>query len=270
MSNEGVNQQFTAALAGAQAGDQREFVIAYPEDYNSQTYAGRRVQYRASVVNVQFKELPELNDQFAQVVNDKYQTMEDLRKETRESIEGRVSQSADAELRKAAAKALVESHSFEVPHGVLERRLNLKMERFAHEMSYYGSPDFLNNMDFSKLREMMRESAESEVRADFILDRIAEAEQVEVSEEEIDQEITSLAAMVKRSPAELKARFTEEGTIDSIAGQIKTRKALDLVVASATLEVEEIEGGVPEEELSAADEAEEEAADAEVVDENDQ
>jgi trigger factor len=97
-------------------------------------------------------------------------------------------------------------------------------------------------IDWEGIREGQRERAEREVRGSFILDHIAENEKIEVSEEELSGEIRQYAESVGQSEEVLRARLTKEGSLDSIAEQVRHRKALDLVIASAEIQTEEKEG----------------------------
>jgi trigger factor len=98
------------------------------------------------------------------------------------------------------------------------------------------------NLDWERLREAQRERAEREVRSHFILDRIAESEKIEVSDEEIDKEIGQFAEGSGQDVAALRARLTKEGAVDSIKEQVRNRKALDFVIASAEIREEEVVG----------------------------
>jgi trigger factor len=116
------------------------------------------------------------------------------------------------------------------------------MKALFRQMSGRGMDPRLLKIDWESIRDGQRERAEREVRGSFILERIAEAEKIEVSEEELAGEIKEYAQSVGQTEEALRARLTKEGSLDSIREQVKHRKALDLVIASAEIRTEEIEG----------------------------
>lgn len=109
-------------------------------------------------------------------------------------------------------------------------------------MSGQGVDPRLMKIDWTKVRDGQRERAEREVRGSFILDKIAQTENIEVDEEEISREIKEWADGIGQTEEALKARLTKENSLDSIREQVRHRKALDLVIASAEIRTEEIEG----------------------------
>jgi trigger factor len=256
-----VLKEFTEALTGVQPGDERTFTVEYPAGYRPEQYAGRKVQYTASVTAVRRKELPEADDELAQSVGEEFNTLDELRAKIREGMEHRGEHQTDDELRNAALEALIERNKFDVPDFLLERQISSRFNQLLDQLFQSGIDPRQMQLDWAQIRAGQRERAERDVRGMFILDRIAEQENVEVSEEEVNHEIEDYAAHRGESVAAAKARLTKEEALDSIKEQVRHHKALDLVIASADLKTEEIEGlRAPEE---ATGEAPPEAASAE-------
>ena len=242
IGGEGVLKEFTEALTGARAGDTRTFSLAYAEDYSHEQYRGRTMDYSVDVTAVRVKELPEVDDQFAGVVNEEHKTVDDLRSSIRSRLEHEAEHKTDDEFRTAIMEALVDRNRFDVPEVVVERQLDSRLRMLISQLANQGMDPRRLQLDWEGLRESQRERAEREVRGFFILDRIASEEKLEVSDEEVDREIERRAEGTRETAAVLKARLTKEDALDSIKEQVRNRKALDLVISSADIRIEEVAG----------------------------
>lgn len=242
----GVLKEFTEALTGARPGDTRAFTVTYPAEYKPERFAGRTVAYSAEVVAVRVKELPEANDEFAQLIGENHQTdfktMDELRAHIRSTLEREAVQRSDAESRSAIMETLIDRNRFEVPDFAVEKQMDTRVRTLVTQLANQGIDPRRMQIDWQGIREGQREQAEREVRGAFVLDRIAETENIEVTEEEINGELEQYAESSNQTLGALKARLTKEGALDSIKEQIRSRKALDIVVASAENTIEEVEG----------------------------
>jgi trigger factor len=237
-----VLKEFTEALTGARAGESREITVEYPADYKGEQYAGRRLDYTAEVTAVRAKEYPEVNDEFARSVSEQFETIDALRADMRKRLEEEAERRTDAEFRGGILEQLVDRYRFEVPEYIVERQIDQRLQTLLRQLSMQGIDPRQMNLDWEHVREAQRERAEREVRGTFVLDRIAEAENIEVSDEEVSKEIEQFAAGSGQDVAALRARLTKEGALDSIKEQVRNRKALDFVIASAEIREEEVEG----------------------------
>ena len=233
-------KEFNGALTGVQASDSRTFTVSYPADYKPEKYAGRSVEYSAEVIAVRAKELPDADDEFASSVNEEFKSITELRDDIRSKLEHEAKHKSDAELQSLTMEKLVDRNRFDVPEFVVEKQIDSRMKTLFRQMAGQGMDPRLLKMDWEAVRDAQRERAEREVRGSFILDRIAEI--VEVSEEELSAEIKQIAESVGQTEEVLRARLTKENTLDSIRAQVRHRKALDLVINSAEIRTEEIEG----------------------------
>lgn len=238
----GVLKEFTDGLAGVQSGDTRTFTVAYPADYKPEKFAGRSVSYSAEVNAIRTKEVPEVDHEFAHSVSEQFNTVDELRTDIRSKLEKDVELKSDSELRSSTIEKLVDRNRFDVPEYVVEKQIDSRMKALFRQMSGQGMDPRLLKIDWSGVRDGQRERAEREVRGSFILDKIAETEKIEVSDDELSSEIRSFAESLGQSEEALRARLTKESTLDSIGEQVRQRKALDLVIASAEIRTEEIEG----------------------------
>ncbi|MFP5265632.1 MAG: trigger factor [Blastocatellia bacterium] len=238
----GVLKEFTDALAGARPGDTRTLTVDYPADYKPEQYAGRRLNYSAEVTALRVKEVPAADDEFAQSVGEDFKTMDELRADIRSKLEHEAEHRSDAELRSAVMEQLVDRNRFAVPEFIVEKQIDSRLQTFFRQLTGQGLDPRQLKINWDDMREAQRERAEREVRGTFILGRIGEAEKIEVSEDEINQELEQYAASMNQSVEALRARLTKEGALDSIREQVRNRKALDLVIASADIRTEEVEG----------------------------
>ncbi|MEK6299609.1 MAG: trigger factor [Acidobacteriota bacterium] len=242
LGGKGVLKEFTDALTDTNPGDRREFAVKYPGDYKPEQYAGRNVSYAAEVTAVRFKEVPGADDEFAQGVGEQFKTIEELRADIREKLEHEGKHRSDAELRSALMEQLVDRNRFEVPDYIVEKQMDSRLNAFARQLAGQGLDPRSLKIDWDNLRESQRERAEREVRGSFVLDRIAQAEKLDATDADVDQEISQLAQRAGVAEDVLKARLTKEGSLDSIREQVRNRKALDLVIDSAETRIEEVAG----------------------------
>jgi trigger factor len=242
LGGEGVLAEFTSALTGKQVGDTASFSVDYPEDYSSKSLAGRHVEYTGELIAVRRKQLPALDDEFASITNDEFKTLDDLKAHIRSDLERHSAERTAGELQSAARDQLLDRNRFDVPLVMVEQQMDGFLKSFARQMAqHYANPAQLK-IDWQAIRESQRERAEKAVRWAFVMNRIAQLEKIEATDEDVDAEIVRIAAAVNKAPAAVRANLTKENGLDSIKEQIENRKALDLVIASAQIREEEHSG----------------------------
>ncbi|MEW6126937.1 MAG: trigger factor [Acidobacteriota bacterium] len=256
LSNPNTLKEFKDALAGAKAGDTREVTIVYPKDYGSPSHKNRRWHYTLEVSAVRTKELPELDDEFAKGVNEKYNSVDEMNADFRQQFEEAAKKTAENHLRDEAFDKLVEAHSFEVPEGMVKKQMEQQMSNYVNQLMQMQIDPRALNLDWKKMYDDFRPAAENTIRGFFVLDRIAENEKIEVTDDDLNQELEPLAKSMNQTVAALKARLTREEGLDTIKGQIKHQKALDLVIASA--DVKDAEEETKEETTSGNEESQSE------------
>jgi trigger factor len=215
-------------IRGLAAGQEKTFSL--PTD------SGNAVHYTVRVTEVRRKEVPELDDEFAQTVSPRAETLQELRALIRRELERRHAEEAEAALREQLLNRLVEEHRFEVPPTLVERVARERMHRLARALAASGEAP--TSLEWEQIVRRRVEEAARDVRAMLILDRIAEQEGIEVSDAEVDAEIARRAAQQQIAASELRSRLTKEGALDTIRNEIRRRKALEVVVAHAEVETE--------------------------------
>ncbi|HEV7844600.1 MAG TPA: trigger factor [Pyrinomonadaceae bacterium] len=248
----GVQQEFTDNLTGVRADEERVFTVNYPEDFTSKGLAGKKVEYTATVTAVRRKELPELDDEWAKSLGDEFESLAVLREKVREDLVKRAAVESDNRVRSEVMRKLVEAHPFEVPQTLSEHQANNRLEAAVRDMIGRGIDPRGQEINWEGVREQLKAQAEFDVRGSMLLERIAEQEKLEVTDEEIEAEINSMAEASRQSPEQVRAALTKQGGATSIADRLRNRKALDLIVENARVTDEEWRGEMAEEEANAA------------------
>jgi trigger factor len=221
--------EFTENLRGAATGDERRFGVQYPEDSPDKRLAGKTFTYTVRVHGIKQKSLPELNDQFAKELGE-FANLDEVRKRIREGMEAERKHNAEREAKDKLVAELVKRNEFEVPEALVERQVDIRLERGLRALTAQGmKAEEIKKMDFNRLRVGQREQALQEVKASLLLDRIAEEEKIEVSDAEIDREIEALAKQSKQTSEEIRARLTRDGALDRIRNRIRSEKTLDFL-----------------------------------------
>src|SRR5690348_2864964 len=221
--------EFSENLRGVKPGEERTFQVNYPEDFGDQRLAGKQFRYTVRVKAVKQKNVPELNDDFAKEVGS-FSTLEELKQKIRESLEREKQREAEHQAKDKIVEELVKRHPFEVPESLVEHQIDVRLERGLRALAAQGMrAEEMKKMDFNRLRAGQREQAEQEVKASLLLDKIAEVEKIEVTEEEIDREIEALAKQTKQTSEAVRARLTQDGALDRISSRIRNEKTLEFL-----------------------------------------
>jgi trigger factor len=223
-------REFTEHLRGARPGDTRTFEVAYPEDFADHRLAGTTFTYTVKVNGVKQKQVPELNDEFAKQVGEEFENLEALKQRIREGITAEKEHEAEHQAKDKIVEELVQRHEFPVPEALVEHQIDLRLERGLRALTAQGMrPEDLKKMDFARLRVAQRESAVKEVKVSLILDRIADLESIEVTDEDVDRELEAVARQSRQPVEEVRARLTRDGALDRIRSRIRNEKTLDFL-----------------------------------------
>jgi trigger factor len=221
--------EFTENLRGASAGDERVFDVVYAQDAAEQRLAGKTFTYTVKVQAIKQKSLPELDDQFATQLGE-FKSLEEVRQRLREGMEAERKHAAEHQAKDKLVAELVKRSEFEVPEALVERQIDVRLERGLRALAAQGmKAEDIKKMDLNRLRVGQREQALQEVKASLVLDKIAEEEKIAVSDEEINGEIDALAKQSKQTPEAIRARLTRDGALDRIRNRIRSEKTLDFL-----------------------------------------
>jgi trigger factor len=221
--------EFTENLRGANAGEQRTFEVSYPQEFSDTRLAGRKFSYTVNVKNIKRKILPELDDAFAKSLGD-FDSLDALKQRIRDGMQEEKRHNAEHEAKEKLVDELVRRNEFPLPDSLVDRQVDLRLERGLRALAAQGMrTEDMKKMDLNRLRSGQREAAVREVKASLILEKIAEAEKIEVTDEEIEKEIGALARQTKQTSEAIRARLTREGALDRIRNRIRHEKVLDFL-----------------------------------------
>jgi trigger factor len=221
--------EFSQNLTGASSGDERTFDVSYPEDTSDKRLAGKTFVYTVKVNGIKQKSLPELNDDFAKELGE-FTSLDAVRKQIRENIEAEKRHSSEHAAKDKLVAELVKRNDFEVPESLVDRQIDLRLERGLRALAAQGMKmEDLKKMDLPRLRAGQREQAVQDVKSSLLLERIADLEKIEVSDEEFNRELEALAKQSKQTSEAVRARLTEDGGLDRIRNRIRSEKTLEFL-----------------------------------------
>jgi trigger factor len=223
---------FNENLRGVNIGDHKDFDVPYPADYPDAKLAGKTYHYSVDVLGIKTKKLPELNDDFAKDVSDAT-TLDELNKKIREGLEHQRDHKQKDLLREKVLGEIVKLHDFPVPQSLVEHQMDVRLERVVRSLAQQGVDPRAVNIDWVSLRKRNEDRAKDDVKAELIVDRIATAENIDVTDEEVEHELQHLAGHSNESAEAIRARLTKQGTLDRIKAKLRSDKTLDWLAQNA-------------------------------------
>jgi trigger factor len=222
-------EAFNAVLRGAKPGQELKAEVIYPADYAEARLAGKTVSYEVAVKAIKKRTVPELSDDFARELG-QYESLAELETRVREHMNNRKRRSVAAETKDKLFAELTQKYSFPVPESLVQDQVDARLDRGLRALAAQGmDTEQMRKLDFSRLRAAQRDGAIAEVKTNLLLDKIAEAEGVTVSDEELDREL-QLAALQSNEPIEtLRNRLTQDGGLARIREQMKCEKTANLL-----------------------------------------
>jgi len=234
LGDEVIEKSFTENLLGVRQDDEKEFTVSYPADFSSSALAGKTVHYKAKIKSVGRMETPEMNDDWAKSLDEEYSSLADLRKKLRADLETYAKSEADARLRNNAIAKLIEENSFEVPNTLIESQARNLLNNFARDLQQRGVDLNKVEEEFVKMAySQMRTQAERDVRGAMLLEKIGEMEKVDVTDDEIEAEIGSMAEHYRTTSDEVRKSFEKNNGLEQIKNNLRTRKAIEALISKA-------------------------------------
>ncbi len=228
---------FEDQVAGHNIGDEFDVVVTFPEDYQMTDYAGKEATFKTKLKAISYEELPEINDDLIKDATE-FDTVEEYRNDIREKLQESAESQADAAFENAIMQAIIDKVDSPIPNCMYEQRINSIMRSFEQQLQQQGMDLKLytqyTGMDADSLRETYRDRAEGEVKLRLALEKIAELEGIEPTEEEINNGLSEIAAANKVDVETIK-RFI---SLDDYITDIKVSKAVELVKENAVVDNE--------------------------------
>jgi trigger factor len=227
-------EPFNENLRGGNVGDHKNFDVAYPADYPDEKLAGKTYHYAVEILGVKNKKLPELNDEFAKDVSDSA-TLDELKTKVREGLEHQRDHRQKELQREKVLGELVKLHDIPVPQSLVEQQMDIRLERVVRSLAAQGVDPRAVNVDWVTLRRKQEDRAKDDVKAELIVDRIASTETIEVSDEELQEELEHAASHSGDSAEVLRARLTKQGTLDRMKAKLRSDKTLDWLAQNSKI-----------------------------------
>lgn len=228
---------FEEQLVGAEAGDEREVNVTFPADYRAENLAGQDATFDVTVKEVREKVLPDLDDDFVSEATE-FDSLEELRSDIREKLSEAAGTRIEEEFRLAAVDAAVDNSTIEIPQEIIDAQAVERWERVERQLTSRGMDPamFLQMQGQTRedLIEQAKPDAARELRREAVLKAIADAEEFEVSDEEMIEALAHTAEHERTTPEKLLERLRREGRENLVLNDIRGRKAVDLVAESAT------------------------------------
>jgi trigger factor len=232
-------ESFTENLRGASPGDTKKFRSQYPDDYPDQKLAGKAYDYSVEVQGIKEKKLPELNDEFAKdAAGEKggFSTIAEMRQLITKDLESAKEDQQQSQAREKILEALVKQHDFPVPEALVEHQMGVRLERTVRTLAAQGVDPRAVNVDWVALRKRQQDRAVDDVKAELLIDRIAEAEKIDVTDEEVEKQIEALAERGGESATALRARLTKQGALDRMKSKLRSDKTIDWLYRNTRIE----------------------------------
>lgn len=226
---------FEEQLIGAKIGEETEVKVTFPEDYQAEHLQGKEAVFRCTVKEIREKELPELNDEFASDVSE-FETLAEYRADVKKNLEEKKKKEAKKEKEDAAVKAAVEASEMEIPEAMLETQQKQMVDEFAQRITMQGlsmEQYFqFTGTNYQQMVEQVKPQAEERIRSRLVLEAVAKAENLEVSDEEYEEEIKTMAEVYQMEIEKVKELMGEREK-KSITQDLLVRKAAEFIADNA-------------------------------------
>ena len=232
-------ESFTENLRGVNAGETKKFRTEYPADYPDEKLKGKTYDYSVEVQAIKEKKLPEVNDEFAKEVTGEaagVANLAEMRKKILENLEASKEQQQSGQAKDRILEEIVKKHDFPVPQALVEHQMDIRLERAARSLAAQGVDPRTVNIDWKAMRSGQHDRAVNDVKAELLLDRIASAEKIDATEEDVDKELALLAENSGESATALRARLTKQGSLDRMKSKLRSDKTIDWLYRNARIE----------------------------------
>ena len=233
---------FEEQLVGVEIGKETEVNVTFPENYQAENLAGKPAVFKCTVKKIEVKELPELDDEFAKDVSE-FDTLEEYKADIKKNLEEKKAEAAKRAKEDAAVDAAIEKASMEIPDAMLDTLVSNMIEDFARRIQSQGltMEQYLQftGMTPAALQEQMKPQALKRIQSRLVLEKIAEVENIQISDEKLDEEIAQMAEMYKMEVEKLK-EVLGDAEKEQMKKDLAVQEAVTLI-AEAAVEVEKTE-----------------------------
>lgn len=225
---------FEEQLIGVAAGEEKDVEVNFPEEYHAEELAGKPAVFKVKIHEIKAQELPELDDEFAKETDEDVETLDELKAKIRTRLEEQKKTAAEQTLRDTLVEKAAANAEIDIPEAMIENEIDRMLQEFTQNLSMQGM-----NLDLyyqfsgqseADLRGQMKENAETRVRTSLTLEAIAEAENLEATEEDTEKELSKMAEQFNLSVEDIKKAL---GNLDGMQADLKIRKAIEFLVENS-------------------------------------
>ncbi|MFB4165396.1 trigger factor [Alteribacillus sp. JSM 102045] len=225
---------FEEQVVGMKAGEEKDVVVTFPEEYHSEDLAGKEATFKVKVHDIKRKELPELDDEFAKDVDEDVETLDELKKKQEEKLKHDKEHAKEHHERDTVVEKASENATIDIPDAMISTEIERMMQEFDQRLQAQGmSLDMYYQVagtDEEGMKEQFKPEAEKRVRMNLTLEAIADAENVEVTDEDAEKELDKMAETYQRDKEEIRNLLAMQGGTDALKGDLRIQKAIDLLV----------------------------------------
>ncbi len=229
---------FEEQLEGVKPGEEQEIVVNFPEDYRNEELAGKEATFQVKMKQIKEKQLPELNDDFVKEVSE-FETLEEMKVDLKEKMLKNAEEQSKTKLEESLIEKITDASEVQLPEVLVERQIDRMMGDMENYLRQQGLrlDQFLELSGKTKeeLREQNRPEAEKRTKANLVLDAIAKKEGFTVDDSELDSKIAEIAEAYNDQPERIRDIIEKQGRLPSIREEMRIRKAVDLIVESASI-----------------------------------
>ena len=233
---------FEEQLVGKSAGDELDVEITFPEEYHAEDLAGKEAVFKVKIHEIKEKELPELDDEFAKDIDDDVETLDELKAKRKEDLQKQQEQEQENETRETLLNKATDNAQVDIPDVMVESELEQMVKEFEQRLQAQGMTmemySQFSGQDEDELKNQMREDAEKRVKTNLTLETIFTTENLEVTDEDVNEELKTMAEMYQTDVEQLTQMLG--GNTDALKGDLKYRKAIEFLVdESKTIKTEQ-------------------------------
>ncbi|MEB8086660.1 trigger factor [Staphylococcus pseudoxylosus] len=227
---------FEEQLVGVKTGKEKDVNVTFPEEYHAEELAGKEATFKTKVNEIKFKDVPELTDEIANELDAEANTVDEFKENLRKRLTEQKETDAENNQKEEAINKAANNATIDVPEAMINTELDRMVQEFGQRMQQQGlnleTYFQISGQDESQLREQMKDDAEERVKTNLTLTAIADAEEVEVSDDDIDKELEKMSGQFNISVEDIKQTL---GNTDIVKNDVRIQKVIDLLVDEAKL-----------------------------------
>lgn len=227
---------FEEQLVGVKTGEEKDVNVTFPEEYHAEELAGKEATFKTKVNEIKFKDVPELTDEIANELDAEANTVDEFKENLRKRLTEQKETDAENNQKEEAINKAANNATIDVPEAMINTELDRMVQEFGQRMQQQGlnleTYFQISGQDELQLREQMKDDAEERVKTNLTLTAIADAEEVEVSDDDIDKELEKMSGQFNISVEDIKQTL---GNTDIVKNDVRIQKVIDLLVEEAKL-----------------------------------